>query len=322
MKNWIDWMKVFGMLAIIWGHCFPHHFTSFLYSFSVPVFFLLSGYLTKTVPSNTVFWRKTARALIIPYLILSVLKALPHLASQHGWWSFTAILTGFHSLNDVPGCGKLWLVYTLILLKIIFQYGGSTFKVRALLFFTSSLGGYFYGRTQPDVAWAVANSLLAMPWFLIGYELKKRAMDEHLMKWLGRRTLAHSLLLSMLSAGLTYMIADFNGPVWMYQGQYGQYLVLFFLGGSLGSLTLVIMSQLLDKYAQTLSHLIAIGSIVILAFHQDVNHPLLKLVYQQHWSHWAEDAATLVCSIITLLVFIPITFLLARYAPLVIGMRK
>ncbi len=32
---WLDWMKVLGMVLIIWGHMFPYFFTEFVYSFSV-----------------------------------------------------------------------------------------------------------------------------------------------------------------------------------------------------------------------------------------------------------------------------------------------
>lgn len=46
-KVWIDWAKVLGMLAIIYGHCFPEGMSNFIYAFNVPVFFLISGYLCR-----------------------------------------------------------------------------------------------------------------------------------------------------------------------------------------------------------------------------------------------------------------------------------
>lgn len=42
---WIDWLKVFGIFLIIWGHMFPPMITDFIYSFSVPLFFITSGFL-------------------------------------------------------------------------------------------------------------------------------------------------------------------------------------------------------------------------------------------------------------------------------------
>lgn len=46
-KVWINWAKVLGMLAIIYGHCFPEGMSNFIYAFNVPVFFLISGYLCR-----------------------------------------------------------------------------------------------------------------------------------------------------------------------------------------------------------------------------------------------------------------------------------
>lgn len=42
---WIDWMKVIGMFLIIWGHFFPKFSNVIIYSFNVPLFFCISGYL-------------------------------------------------------------------------------------------------------------------------------------------------------------------------------------------------------------------------------------------------------------------------------------
>ena len=73
-KVWIDWMKALGMLLIIWGHCFPVGLTSFVYAFSVPLFFVISGYLSKREESLKVFWKKNFRSLIVPYLLLCLIK--------------------------------------------------------------------------------------------------------------------------------------------------------------------------------------------------------------------------------------------------------
>lgn len=42
---WVDWMKVLGMFLIVWGHFFPKSFCDAIYSFNVPLFFCISGYL-------------------------------------------------------------------------------------------------------------------------------------------------------------------------------------------------------------------------------------------------------------------------------------
>ena len=40
---WIDWAKAIGMYFIVAGHCFgPGH--KFIYTFSVPLFFIVSAF--------------------------------------------------------------------------------------------------------------------------------------------------------------------------------------------------------------------------------------------------------------------------------------
>lgn len=46
--TWIDWMKLIGMLFIVWGHFFPTHASNWIYAFNVPLFFCISGSLTNS----------------------------------------------------------------------------------------------------------------------------------------------------------------------------------------------------------------------------------------------------------------------------------
>ena len=59
---WVDWMKVIGMFLIIWGHLFPKHSCDFIYSFNVPLFFCISGFLEGG--------RLKLKPLMVPYLII------------------------------------------------------------------------------------------------------------------------------------------------------------------------------------------------------------------------------------------------------------
>ena len=123
-KNWIDWMKAIGMLMIVWGHCFPDGGTSeFLYAFNVPLFFIISGYLTRREHSMALCWDKCLHNLVIPYFILSLIKVagfiLKHLDDGMWAWSLFGVTFGFHSINGASGCGNLWFVYALIVIKLV-----------------------------------------------------------------------------------------------------------------------------------------------------------------------------------------------------------
>lgn len=55
--NWLDWMKAIGMALIVYGHFFSF-FDIYVYVFSVPLFFLISGFLSKVETDNKLFFKK------------------------------------------------------------------------------------------------------------------------------------------------------------------------------------------------------------------------------------------------------------------------
>lgn len=65
---WIDWLKVLGMYLIVVGHMFPPG-NEFVYVFSVPLFFISSGFLTKREDSLRTFGQKNYARLVEPALL-------------------------------------------------------------------------------------------------------------------------------------------------------------------------------------------------------------------------------------------------------------
>ncbi|HON53348.1 MAG TPA: acyltransferase family protein [Bacteroidales bacterium] len=67
--NWIDYAKVIGIYLVVLGHLpIPEQGSVYIYSFHMPLFFFISGFLSKT---NNITFRqfilKKIRTLIIPY---------------------------------------------------------------------------------------------------------------------------------------------------------------------------------------------------------------------------------------------------------------
>ena len=71
-KNWIDWMKSIVIFLILYGHLFSYGYT-YVYTFSVPLFFFISGYLCKIETDYKIFWKKVFYNLILPMFLLSAI---------------------------------------------------------------------------------------------------------------------------------------------------------------------------------------------------------------------------------------------------------
>lgn len=327
-KIWIDWMKALGMLAIVWGHCFPKGgVDSFLYAFNVPVFFWVSGYLCHREESMQVCWKKCWRNLVVPYLILALLKCLgpilKHLTDGQFVYSLIGIAGGFHTFNGMTGCNNLWFVYSLILIKLLYQWASADKRRLCFLTIVAVVFAIIYNVAQLEWTWAVTNTLLAWPFFLLGNVCSGNNSTHfnQLTQWLQQQSRIMLIALAVLLAAATYFVGLHNGCAYLYQNRYGANLLLFIVGTFTGCGMMLVVAQLLDKIDWRGTRIISIGSIVILVFHRELLHPLLKIVGKQDFSLLVENLAIFIIAVGVTLAFIPITLMLKKYFPIVLGTR-
>lgn len=310
------------------GSLFPPPIVNFIYAFNVPLFFIISGFLSKREESLAVCWNKCLVNLFVPYLILSFLHCieflLRHLSDGMWLWSVTAVMTGFHNLHDAPGCSNLWFVYTLIVIKLLFCAFGKTNKGVAGLVVMSVIGAIAYNASDCRMSWAVTDAFVAMPFFVTGnlltYNLKNgyaRLIDS-----ICRLGAVSKALLTIMLITLTFVIAECNGFAKMFKGEYGNNFLLFLLAAVTGTMFVFVVSLWLRRYDLKAVRIISLGSLVILTYHKEFNHPMLKLIHNADMDAMSETVATFFGSIISLLAFIPIVMILQKIFPMVLGMSR
>ena len=72
---WLDWMKVWAILSIIWGHFFSEGHL-YLYVYSVQVFCVISGFLYKKSPNLVTCIQKCFWQLLVPTVMMSIIMHL------------------------------------------------------------------------------------------------------------------------------------------------------------------------------------------------------------------------------------------------------
>ena len=85
---WIDWAKAIGILLVLWGQ--------WIYSFHIPLFFFISGYLAKNsyqLPFKA-FAKKYARSLVIPYFTLGL--------AAYGVWLIKEMVHPVSVVEPIP----------------------------------------------------------------------------------------------------------------------------------------------------------------------------------------------------------------------------
>lgn len=324
-KIWIDWAKTLSIFAIVWGHCFPEGLCGFIYAFNVPVFFIISGYLCHREASFGKCFDKTLHNLIIPYFILAAIKVagpvIKHIGDGEWIWSVAAVIGGFHSLNDAPGCSNLWFVYSLVIVKLLFQV--SSRRQDLALAMACLAGAVVYNDIlHLEWRWAVSNCLLAYPFFIIGNSLRDKDIVQRLVisarQYRYGATFAAALLIAV-----TYIVGTQNGQAKLYMGQYANNIVLFAIGALTGSMAVFVLSALLDGVRLKITRVISSGTIVILVFHRELLHPILKEIGKMDTSSLLTvNTLVFASAVIVVLAFYPIILLVKRFFPIVLGRRK
>lgn len=232
-------MKVIGIYLIIVGHfIIPRPpYIEYVYVFSVPLFFAISGFLYKRVESDKKFWMKLLKSLCLPMLAICAalyvydsLMAIIH--HNYVWTDFPTrlsnILLGVQSDNRGNGLQVCWFIYTLICLKITVQYIPSKYLMAifmpvtiALIVILHLVNPMFLCRNS------IVISVLCLPFFALGM-LAKRHYDA-IVSAIERKTyLACCFSISIV---MVCVIGYFNGPAWLYQCQFGNDFTLYLMGG-------------------------------------------------------------------------------------------
>ena len=319
---WLDWMKTFAMFLIIAGHCWVPY-NEYINVFSVPCFFILSGFLTKHEDDNKLFWKKLIGNLLIPMVIIFFINnMLFSLSIEYirGRFEYSFIwqkpllsMIGMQGQNFLSGgLAGLWFVYTLVICKIILQFVSGKYSKYNLPILCILFLGISYLLYLNDVVLynSIINTLLAMPLFYIGYLL--RPLKERLNS-ISKKTALTILIISVCGV---WLCGWYNDIVMMYKCLFGSSMVLFFIGAMCGTSLLYVLSIFLksiqSKIINTIVFTISGGTLIILGFHSTI---IQFVTYFLPISNYL----LYILSFFILIFFVPIIIFLKKYFPIIYG---
>lgn len=308
---WLDWMKVWATLAVIWGHFFSKG-DVFVFVFNLQVFCVISGFLYKKSPNWKTCLQKCFWQLLVPTVIMSFMMHIEAylrnmaLGTTYNisWpWFFEWLLLGHRWCM-----GPCWYFYSLIVMRLIMQLLPEKKWIYALGFLTLSCGALYLDHIGFEASNANINVLLCMPFFLIGVFLKPlkqvfNSLHNYVME----------LTLLIISVVLVVLCAHWNGYVWMYLNHFGNNYVLYILGGMAGTVMLYVVSLWLSRLPyRNMAIILSKGSIVIIGLHIIIVRRLVELPNRM----WGEDV---LWALGILMVFIPIIRLIELFCPVLLG---
>ena len=211
--NYLDVARFFGIYLVLLGH-FPFHednvfIKNMIYTFHMPLFFYISGYLHKQTKLTFEYFKKIVFSLIIPYVIYNLVFLLPHLIKNN--FNFNLEILKNIGLVNLPPNYPTWFLATLFWVKFtsLFWKSKTMYIVISVLFICALYAQNFF--TYP-IFFGIKATFAAFPFFSLGYLLKDRPIK--LMKPM------YAVLLSIVILFFVILFAYIFGRVDMYTGLY------------------------------------------------------------------------------------------------------
>ena len=312
---WLDVTKCIGIFLIVLCH-FPisKYTAKFLWTFQVPLFFFISGYLFKEATTRDFLDKLTFR-LILPYayiylltvLITVLIKAdfdIKHIGSM-----MLGLFWGTHTYPYFINAA-LWFLPGLITVQLMYF-----FLVRkAKLFYFALLGVsvFLYLNAYLNLFFSIDLALLGLNYFIAGVLIKKYNCIETVK---ARPELAFILFILSL---LTTMDFAYFGNVWYG----GKHYSISLLGGLIGIVMTITLSILIETISKPSSFITYISSstLFIFCFHV-FSSPAAKVIIDT-LEIKIVIVSSLLATVLSILLLLPVNWFIVKFVPELIGIKR
>jgi len=273
---WVDNARAIGILLVVLGHTkgLEISFKELIYSFHMPLFFFLSGFLLKEnyleVTFSSFILRNIQR-LIVPYVIfwiVSYLYWLPHeyLLNRTQQSPVLSPLDPFVGLilgtgNSLYVNAVLWFFTCLFCTSTLFYWvskAGNKKVTLSILVALGPVGPLIYQYVNARMPWNLELALVAMVFYGSGNLISKSQMFGTVNRSKLRLPAIPILCVILL------LTVRLNGGVNMNEMEFGN-IALFYLGAFTGISITILISQIIA--INTIFEWLSTNAIVIYPLH-------------------------------------------------------
>lgn len=308
--DWMDWAKAIAITLVVFGHL-RSDFMSYIFSFHMPFFIMLSGFLQKKRPLHEECV-KSAKSLLVPYLLYNLYLLVYSLCtgeytSDYPW----SMLVGLQ-WNLSMACRPLWFLLALFWMRLAYAAlppkGNYGLAVICGLFTWYFSGGDFM--TPMHNFFQIFAAIICYPFFVVGTlmnKLRGYRLPVH-QAWL-------ACFIGLLQVALGLWLAHLNGFVNIFRCRPGDVVPLFYLSATLVAVGLMQLIYQTFNCPNRYVQLVSEGTLIIFALHQSIFWPLRGWMPQGNL--WALSIA-----LVTVVALSGLAWLCRRYCPVLIGKWK
>jgi len=270
--KYIDWVKGTGMLFVIYGHVITgisNDFQIWFYSFHVPIFFFISGYLLfhsynkkKEMDYDI---KKNAKTLLLPYVTFSIFNII--VQTIRNVIIDNDVILKFKNQTKrmfvLQGVTATWFLISLFIVIVMFKFLFKTFKDKKHIIITAVILAsipFLFTKTYGEPSKMLYKSFIALFYFTVGFFSYKHVERKSISWWLIVLLFGLSIVYSRLLGSTNLQEYIIKEPV------------LYFISGLLGSFAFLTLFKKMETYNLKFKPLTYIGknSLIYLGTHMSV----------------------------------------------------
>lgn len=274
--EWVDNAKGYGTIFVIFSHAYQGLLVSWLFPHLLPLFFFLSGYTFNSKISFTQLLKRRIKSLLVPYLFLGLIVVLSY-AFQFKQLNLDSLLNLLIGFLFQQRFLTIWFIPCLFILNIIayclIKISDNEYFLIVVSLLSLIVGDYYYRNINAVLYWNIDICLMALPYFLTGYIIRKK---DIINKYLYRLNQPIVFMVSIVIYTLTwYLNYRLGYEMDMFSGIYGNiiYNTINCFSGIL--CTIIISINTKNNFIKSIGR----NSIVYYILHQYTVFPLVQSVF-------------------------------------------
>ena len=309
--DWMDWAKAIAITIVVFGHL-RSPLMSWVFSFHMPFFIMLSGFLQKKRPLREEVV-KSAKSLLLPYIIYNVFLLVYSLITGEYKADYPLSMLIGLQWNLSMACRPLWFLLALFWMRMAYaslpRWGSYVLAV-ACIFFVWIFAGNEPMKPEHNY-FQIFEAVICFPFFLIGTLLHKYKAEQAL----DRFPVVLRFLFIAVGLVVGFCIVSQNGFVNIFRLTPGNIVPLFYLSAAIISICLVWLIYQTLKYRNSYIQLVSEGTLLIFAVHQAIFWPLREVLPGGFWG-------SLIVALVTVFILSGFAWLARKYCPVLIGKMK
>lgn len=268
-NNYIDFLKGIGIILVILGH-HKNILTNWIYSFHMPLFFILSGVFHKNEESFFKFIKKKSKGLLVPYYVLSAILFVFWLVIGRKYGesainktpikeSFAGIFYGIIRIKGVSSMEwgePMWFLLCLFVVSTIFYFLckldlKKVILIEIFLFFISITSKKYIPIALP---WNIQRAFIDIIFYSIGYYCRTFIKDQSSKKFF-----QIGIICLFVNLSIYFNNKYFKGLI-----NYNIDLI-YLIGGFFGSFAIINLFKVVKK--NRIIEYLGKNTLILLAFH-------------------------------------------------------